>query len=483
MKKLFCFFVFYTVVLVSNAQVDITNTGIFYIASGTDTVSVAGNFTNASTASFTNNGKFYAKEHYTNNQASTPVGTGELILNGAGAQSITTTSTSPFYKLTINKASGLAVLASAFTVNHTLTLTAGKLSLDNYHLTLANSATISGAGAHTYLIATGTGELKQQIAALGSKTFPVGTSTAYTPITISLALFSTTDVFHVRMLPAVYSNGTTGSVMQSNSVNATWMVSEAVNGGSNATLTCQWPASLELTGFNRIFSRLAHYHSSAWDYGLLNIIASGTNPYTVTRSGFTSFSPFAVTMFMAVLPSASLELTGKNVGTENLLQWTTASETNSSYFAIETSLNGTDFTEVGRTGAAGNSNSTRAYNFVHKNINQHSYYYRIRQVDVDGTIIYSKIIRINIAALKTATLYPNPVQDKTSVRFSLPQATTVSAVVINASGVQVYSFKRVYTKGEHTMNLNLAVLPAGSYLLQLKDDSGNVQTFQFIKTS
>ncbi|HLO37820.1 MAG TPA: hypothetical protein VK173_05000, partial [Lacibacter sp.] len=357
MKKIICSLLSFCTVLLVGAQVDVTNNGIFYISGNTDTVSVTGNFTNASSASFTNNGRFYAKQNYTNNQASTPVGTGELTLNGTGAQYITTTSTSPFYKLTVGKASGIATLSSALTVNNTLTFTAGKLSLDNYDMTIANSATISGAGTNNYIIAEGSGVLKQQIAALGSKAFPVGTSAAYTPITISLAIFSTTDVFNVRMLPVVYVNGTTGSTMNSNSVNATWMVSETVNGGSNASLTCQWPASLELTGFNRLFSRLAHYTSSAWDYGLLNIIASGSDPYTVTRSGFTSFSPFAVTMLMAILPASSLELSGKNNGNDNLINWSTTSEQNTAYYAVEASLNGTDFTEAGRVVAAGNSNS------------------------------------------------------------------------------------------------------------------------------
>ena len=61
--------------LLTSAQVDITNNGILYITGSTDTVSVTGNFTNASSASLTNNGRFYAKQNYTNNQASTPVGT------------------------------------------------------------------------------------------------------------------------------------------------------------------------------------------------------------------------------------------------------------------------------------------------------------------------------------------------------------------------------------------------------------------------
>jgi hypothetical protein len=483
MKKIICFLLFCCLVLLVSAQVDVTNNGIFYITGSTDTVSVTGNFINTSSASLTNNGRFYAKQNYTNNQASTPVGTGELTLNGTGTQYITTTSTSPFYQFTVNKASGLATLSSAVTVNNMLSLTAGKLSLDNYDMTMGNSAIINGGGTSNYVVAVGAGVLKQQVAASGSKTFPVGTSAAYTPVTVSLSMFSTTDVFNVRMLPLVYTNGTSGSTMNSNSVNATWMVSETVNGGSNASLTCQWPASLELTGFNRIFSRLAHYTSSQWDYGLVNIVASGSNPYTVTRAGFTSFSPFVVTMLMAILPANSLELSGKNNGNENLINWSTTSEQNTAYYSVEVSLNGTDFTEAGRVVAAGNSNSLRTYNFVHKQIDHQSYYYRIKQVDADGKIVYSKIIRINVAALKTATLYPNPVKDKTTISFSLQHSSSVTVNITNPSGLLIKTFNQRYAKGDHKMNLDLGMLPTGSYNLQLKDDVGNVQTFHFIKAN
>ena len=483
MKKLYFFSVICCTFLHVNAQTDFTNTGVLHIGNGTDTVSISGNFANFSTSTLTNHGKLFLKGNFTNEQISTAAGTGELILHGTGAQIITTTSTSPFYKLTINKPSGLATLGSAVTVNNTLTLIAGKLSLDNYHMSIGNSAAINGGGTNTYLIATGAGELKQQIAASGSKVFPVGTSGEYTPVTISLAALSTTDVFNVRMLPAVYSNGTTGSQMMSNSVNATWMVSETVNGGSDATLTCQWPASLELTGFNRTFSRLAHFTSAAWDYGMTNIIASGSNPYSVTRSGFTSFSPFAVTMLMAILPASSLELAGKNSGNENVLDWSTASEQHTAFYSVEASLNGTDFTEEGNVVAAGNSNSLSSYQFTHGEVNNRSFYYRIRQVDEDGKAVYSKIIRINVAALGTATLYPNPVKNKTTLSFSLQQNAFITATVTNASGLLMHKYNQHFTKGEHKMNFELGMLPAGSYLLQLKDDAGNVQTFRFIKTN
>lgn len=483
MKKISCFLLFYTTVNFAGAQVDVTNNGILYITGNTDTIAVTGSFTNASSASFTNNGRFYAKQNYTNNQASTPVGTGEVTLNGTGTQLISTTSTSPFYKLTVNKAAGLATLSSAVTINNTLTLTAGKLSLANYDLSIANSASISGGGSGSYIVAVGSGVLKQQVASSGSKLFPVGTSDSYTPVTVALSMLSTTDVFNVRMLPAVYVNGTSGSAINANAVNATWMVSETVNGGSNATLTCQWPASLELTGFNRVFSRLAQYNSSAWDYGLLNIIASGSDPYTVSRSGFTSLSTFAVTMFMAVLPIRSLELSGRNKGNENYITWSTAGEQNSSYFVVETSKNAVDFTEAGRVIASGNSSSLQQYNFVHKEINGESYYYRLKLVDANGESVYSKVILINATAFKSVAFYPNPVKENATISFSSQQNVLITATVTNAAGLQLYSTSQRYTQGNHKMNLGLQRLPAGMYTLQMKDNLGNVQTFQFIKTN
>lgn len=483
MKKIFCFCLFFCA-LITYAQVDVTNNGTLYITgSSTDTLTVVGNFTNSSSATFTNNGKVYAKQNFTNNQSAWTVGTGELFLTGTGAQNISTTSNSPFYKLTVNKSSGLAYLSSAIAVNHTLNLTAGKLSLGNYDLTIANSASILGAGTNNYVVAVGTGVLKQQVQASGSTLFPVGLSGSYTPVTVSLSLLSTTDVFNVRMLPVVYSGGTSGSVMNANVVNATWMVSETIDGGSVATLTCQWPSGIELTGFNRLFSRLAHYTSSAWNYGLVNIMASGSNPYTVTRAGFTSFSPFTVTMLMAILPAGSIELSGRNNGDDNLINWSTSSETNTAYFSVETSLNGTDFTEAGKVNAAGQSNNTKDYRFTHQHINNRSFYYRIKLVDADGAITYSKIIRINIAAIKAASLYPNPVIDKTTISFSTQQNTFVTVNVTNASGLLLYTSSQRFSQGDHKMNLDLRLLPAGMYNLQLKDDAGNVQTFQFIKTN
>ncbi len=483
MKKIIYSFFICCTALGSTAQVDVTNTGTLSIGGSTDTFFVNGNFTNSSAALLTNNGKLYVKQNFTNSQTSWTTGTGEVILNGTGAQLIGSATNSPFYNLTINKPSELATLSSAVTINNTLTLTAGKLSLDNFNMTIENSASINGAGTNTYLVATGSGELKQQVTSSGSKLFPVGSATNYLPATIALTGSSVTDFFSIRMLPAFYRNGSNGTANLSNVVNCLWLISEAVTGGTDASLTLQWPLALELTGFNRSFSRVAHYTGASWEYGLTNLPASGSDPYAITRSGITSFSPFGVSNDMAVLPVTGLELTGKNNGNENLISWSTTSETNTAYFSIEASLNGIDFTEFGKADAAGNSTSFRSYNYVHREINYQSYSYRIKQVDINGNYVYSKVIRLSATAFRLASLYPNPVKNKTTISFSLKQTSVITVVISNTSGQVVFSTKQLYNKGEHKTVLDLATLPAASYTLQVKDDSGSIQSIRFIKAN
>ncbi len=465
------------------AQVNITNTGTLYVTGSNDTLFVNGSINNTSSGAFTNNGKMYIKQNFSNSQTSWSIGTGEIVFNGTTDQTLSTVASSAFYKLTVNKPAGTVQLSSAATINHTLNLTSGTLVLGNYDLTISSAAGITGAGNGSYIVPTGSGLLKQQVAGNSSKLFPVGTSAAYTPLTIGLSLLSTTDVFSVSMLPAVYAHGTSGAVNNANIVNATWLVNEAVAGGSNATLTVQWPSSLELTGFNRSFSRLAHYTGGTWDYGSVNIIASGSDPYSISRSGFTSFSPFAVAMNMAVLPAEDLELTGKNYGNRNRLTWSVSEERNTAHFILEASTNTIDFNEVGKVSAAGYSNSAKEYGLFHNNINGQTYYYRVKQVDADGTQSYSKTIRIEAAQLKQPVLYPNPVKNKTTVTFSLSEAGNMQFGITNASGLLLYKRQQLFNKGQQNAEFDCSFLPAGSYVLQLTDDKGSVQMIRFIKTN
>jgi hypothetical protein len=93
-----------------------------------------------------------------------------------------------------------------------------------------------------------------------------------------------------------------------------------------------------------------------------------------------------------------------------VLRWVTAFEGNTAYFALERSTDGTSFSEAGRVTAAGSSNQTIPYQWIDPQTLENTTYYRLRQVDHDGTPSYSSIVVLvptpHISRL--IEVYPNP---------------------------------------------------------------------------
>src|SRR4051812_22352897 len=98
------------------AQVDLNNTGIFYLSNSTDIVYVNGSFSNASTSRFTNKGQFYLKQNLVNNESSMAAGSGTLYLNGTALQTVSGSQTFKTFNLETNNAAG-------FQLNNNLSVT------------------------------------------------------------------------------------------------------------------------------------------------------------------------------------------------------------------------------------------------------------------------------------------------------------------------------------------------------------------------
>jgi hypothetical protein len=93
------------------------------------------------------------------------------------------------------------------------------------------------------------------------------------------------------------------------------------------------------------------------------------------------------------------------------LRWTTASERNTAYFALERSTEGNSFTEVGQVQAAGTSSRTLPYQWSDPQRLMHLTYYRLRQADIDGTVVYSSVVALSPNDSQRSRLlevYPNP---------------------------------------------------------------------------
>lgn len=195
-------------------------------------------------------------------------------------------------------------------VNSPLNLSAGSLKvagnlnlnstviLNNNNLTLSGSSSqITNANSTNYVVTNGTGSVNVENvdAARGTVNLPIGTAANYSPV--SIANTGTSDTFSARV-----SEGTTAT----DAVNATWEITESTAGGSDASITLGWNGGQEPSGFDRANAKVGHYTNGAWNTENSSAV-TGTNSYSITATGITSFSPFAV-----LVPFASTKVNFTN---------------------------------------------------------------------------------------------------------------------------------------------------------------------------
>jgi len=98
------------------------------------------------------------------------------------------------------------------------------------------------------------------------------------------------------------------------------------------------------------------------------------------------------------------------------LKWTTASERNSSHFEVERSIDGLNFKPIGEKIAKGYSTKTQTYDFIDNQPIIGQNYYRIKQVDHDGQLNYSKIEVVNFKnRTNSPNIFPNPSNGKEEI--------------------------------------------------------------------
>ena len=180
----------------------------------------------------------------------------------------------------INLTSGNLNVAGNLNLGSSLTLNNNNLNL------IASNSQITNGNSTNYIVTNGTGTVNVQNlnAARGAVSLPIGTANQYNPIKISNS--GTPDTFSARVSEGI-ANAPGGAV------NATWDISEGTPGGSNATISLGWNASQQNGTFNPNNATVGHYVNGVWTAENSGAV-SGSNPYTITGSGITSFSPFGV---------------------------------------------------------------------------------------------------------------------------------------------------------------------------------------------
>jgi hypothetical protein len=157
------------------------------------------------------------------------------------------------------------------------------------------------------------------------------------------------------------------------------------------------------------------------------------------------------------------------------LRWRTATETNNSYFAVERSSDNSIFTQITMIPGAGTTLEQKEYAFIDKDVNAGNYYYRLKQVDYDGSFSYSNIVNVNSelpSSFKLEQNYPNPFNPATTISYQLPENGFVSLQVYDPVGNCVASLvNEEQSAGTHFVRFDASSLSSGVYYYKIT--SGN----------
>ena len=403
-------------------------------------------------------------------------GTGTLVLNGSSLQTLNMNGfTIP--RLEIDNNSDVALQSSPAGISQELLFTNGRIETGNQDLVFGNTASITGAGPGRFIWTNGIGRVGHPVY-LEPKLFPLGaTMNSYSPVTIANP--GDPDLFFVRIVPGVYTNGVAGTPLTEKAVNRTWLIDESLPGGSNASLTMQWNLAEELPFFNSGNVYLSHFHQSAWDPGIAQAATYVNNYGSITRHNISDFSPFAVTStaIAGPVPVTLLDFTASALNRKVMTKWKTSFELNTSHFEIERSADGSSFTYLGSVTAAGNSTSDRNYSFPDNQPFRDVNFYRLKMLDVDGAFVYSKTVVVRFDGKPVFQVFPNPVVNILNIQAEGSGSATL--YITDAIGRRVKE-EKVVLNGLTSLFVNVESLAAGVYNLvlvagQVKDQQ------QFIK--
>lgn len=264
-------------------------------------------------------------------------------------------------------------------------------------------------------------------------------------------------------VPTDYYRGVTGRIENGNVI---LMATRKNNNYFNTgTVGGEIVSLIDNTGWNASFASLTP-----------TIIATAP-AYTIFRG--VSFSPSTPAI---TLPVALTSFSGRYINNQIQLMWATASETNNSYFNIQHSIDGVNFSSIGRVKGAGNSAQAVNYTFNDQQPAAGKNYYRLEQVDFDGKSKLYSIILVNAQESKTAfRVIATPASNNVEMTFACNEGGKGTVSVTDMNGRTVAQKQVSFGQGTSNFFVECPELASGLYIAIFYVDNGLKLINKFIK--
>jgi len=255
---------------------------------------------------------------------------------------------------------------------------------------------------------------------------------------------------------------------------------------SLSSITLKVDASNQLEHFNQDYSGreadkiFAAAHYDCWkNIGGTASLDNENQTITVgeiltlsrTRAGnFDGIITLGSTDHNTVLPIELTSFTATCNGKSALVEWTTASERNNDYFSLERSDDAINFTEVARIAGAGNSIEPIDYSYTDYGVRGGDNYYRLVQVDYDGSRTASEIVLANCVEASgepEVVAYPNPFNGELTVELENFSNRPARIDVYDVLGRLVYTEDADAPQNSYQTVLHLGGLPEATYTVRV----------------
>lgn len=227
----------------------------------------------------------------------------------------------------------------------------------------------------------------------------------------------------------------------------------------------KWVSAINAIAGQRYVLYISNYSQSGLSFSLSWQLSSGAS------------------LDCSLLPVDFIDLQAELKGDAVEVMWSTAAEEGASHYIVERSADAFDYLPIGTVQAAGNTSTLSSYSFLDEAPLEGLNYYRVQQVDSDGSTMYSSADHAIYRKGGTSmVVFPNPAGDILWASFEMPEDDAVIWRVLNAAGQLIEQDLYQGTKGNMLIDIPLERFSPGTYTLLVNDARGHMsRSAQFVK--
>lgn len=262
-------------------------------------------------------------------------------------------------------------------------------------------------------------------------------------------------------------------------------------GGTGESISTNWRTigriSFDILDINECLELTWHDHSPAMFPPTFIGEKFNTNLYEVDEMLYLNNS-FCPEPECSALP---IELSSFDATEENcavVIDWSTASELNNDHFLLEKSTDGETFTTIATINGAGTTNQAQSYSYTDTKASAMNYY-RLTQVDTDGTATTSKTITLRSSCFEEGSvftmseLYPNPVTagPVTINLYTEIDVMDAEIIITDVTGRMIHRETASINIGANNLTFDSGLFTAGTYFAQVISENYRTNAKKFVK--